>query len=196
MRKGFLVLAVIASFPQLGSAQQRDSDLGITVRVYNIASVPDDVLERAETIATQIFQHAGIELTWTGCPTSVEERHRYPGCRGPFGPRDLIVRILPAANKEFTKQKHVFGVALLRNDGSFGTTTNIYFDRVERITWTKLRSAAQGIFATQVPPKVCNALGLGLVLAHEMGHLLLGSHSHSNNGIMRPKWNRLDLEHA
>ena len=29
---------------------------------------------------------------------------------------------------------------------------------------------------------------LGCVIAHELGHLLLGSNSHSDEGIMQPRW--------
>ncbi len=36
---------------------------------------------------------------------------------------------------------------------------------------------------------------LGHAMAHEIGHLLLGP-SHSPVGIMRPEWNRKDLESA
>lgn len=31
---------------------------------------------------------------------------------------------------------------------------------------------------------------LGCVIAHELGHLLLGPNSHSSQGIMQPRWGR------
>jgi len=34
---------------------------------------------------------------------------------------------------------------------------------------------------------------LGLAIAHELGHLLLGSGEHIDEGIMRPHWTRKDL---
>ncbi len=37
---------------------------------------------------------------------------------------------------------------------------------------------------------------LAAAMAHEIGHLLLGSNSHSRAGIMRAKWNRDELELA
>ncbi|MCP5113966.1 MAG: hypothetical protein GY953_24295, partial [bacterium] len=171
-------------------------ETAMVVRVYDFAGVQEDVLERAEMIAGQIFQHAGIEMDWTGCPTSVEERDQYPDCLGPIGPRDLILRILPAVNQEFAKQKHVFGAAALPGNGGFGVVANIYYDRVEQITWTQLRGATESIFASQLSPELCTSVTLGMVMAHEMGHLLLGTHSHSNNGIMRPHWDRAAMEDA
>ena len=35
---------------------------------------------------------------------------------------------------------------------------------------------------------------LGPVIAHEIGHLLLGQQSHSPTGIMRARWGRRDYE--
>ena len=35
---------------------------------------------------------------------------------------------------------------------------------------------------------------LGLTVAHEIGHALLGSNSHSSRGIMRPHWDPEDLQ--
>jgi hypothetical protein len=34
---------------------------------------------------------------------------------------------------------------------------------------------------------------LGSVMAHEMGHLLLGSHAHAISGIMRGHWDSTEL---
>jgi hypothetical protein len=34
---------------------------------------------------------------------------------------------------------------------------------------------------------------LGFVIAHELGHLLLGPHAHKGHGLMRPVWTRTDL---
>jgi hypothetical protein len=37
---------------------------------------------------------------------------------------------------------------------------------------------------------------LGHVIAHEVGHLLLGTNSHSAVGVMRARWDREELEQA
>jgi hypothetical protein len=36
----------------------------------------------------------------------------------------------------------------------------------------------------------------GAVIAHELGHIVLGAGSHSSIGIMRPKWRQEDFEPA
>ena len=43
---------------------------------------------------------------------------------------------------------------------------------------------------------MCTGLILGVVIAHEMGHLLLGPDCHSRYGIMRPNWHIEDLQDA
>jgi hypothetical protein len=40
------------------------------------------------------------------------------------------------------------------------------------------------------------AIILGHAMAHELGHLLLGTNSHSSDGLMRAQWNRGDLAEA
>ena len=195
-----LVLGFLLSSSPAGFAAQPTLDSGepggeITVRLYNYAQVPEGTLARAETIAEHIFRHAGIETTWLACPTD-GDISKYPACRRPLGPRDLVVRIMPQPKARYTQQKHVLGFALLPSDGSFGNVVNVYFERVEKLTFENLRSVTDGLFSQALPPKICTSLILGCVIAHEMGHLLLGSNSHSRHGIMRPNWSRQDLEDA
>jgi len=37
---------------------------------------------------------------------------------------------------------------------------------------------------------------LGCVIAHEIGHLLLGSNSHSGSGVMKRRWDRKQFRQA
>jgi hypothetical protein len=56
----------------------------------------------------------------------------------------------------------------------------IFYDRIERIAQT-------------VPPSVEQILGNAM--AHEIGHVLLGSPEHSGNGIMKGVWSHADYRH-
>ena len=151
------VLVVIATFSSFGfgrppAPETQPTNSRVTVRLYNFAKAPADVLDKAEAVATRIFRQAGIETVWTACPLTGEERDQYPDCRGPFGSRDLIVRILPIVPARFAKQPEVSGVAWMPNGAGSATVADIYFDRVERMTWESLRSAVRGIFANRVAP--------------------------------------------
>ena len=64
----------------------------------------------------------------------------------------------------------IFGEAFLGPDGK-GAYADVFFNR--------LRQTAGKLNIAQL---------LGAVSAHELGHLLLGSHSHALIGIMEPTW--------
>src|SRR6266566_4513303 len=72
------------------------------------------------------------------------------------------------------------GISYLSSDGT-GCQADIFYEGIE-----KLR------YETFVDP----AIILGHVAAHEIGHLLLGSNSHSTGGIMRAHWNMEELARA
>jgi hypothetical protein len=71
-----------------------------------------------------------------------------------------------------TSSDSVFGEAFLGQSGE-GKYIDIFFNRVRR---------ANG--------KLTVDMGrlLGDITAHELGHLLLGSHAHAHSGIMEPIW--------
>jgi hypothetical protein len=57
-------------------------------------------------------------------------------------------------------------------------------------------ATALGVSYLQSGTGVDMAILLGVVMAHELGHLLLGTNSHSPGGLMRVSWRREDLAHA
>ena len=61
-----------------------------------------------------------------------------------------------------------------------GRLATVYPDRVARLAeWAGVNSSVL----------------LGRVIAHEVGHLLLGTTDHSPNGLMRARWSKLHLAH-
>jgi hypothetical protein len=92
-------------------------------------------------------------------------------------PVQFVVRIVP---ESFSPTDTVFGVAFLGIDGT-GKYSDVFWDRCEDMyrDW--------GVNATTL---------FGTVAAHEIGHLLLGSNSHSAIGIMAPQWEQQELRHA
>jgi hypothetical protein len=57
----------------------------------------------------------------------------------------------------------------------------IFYDRVELL----MHSVAASV------PRI-----LGHAMAHEMGHILLGSPEHSSAGIMKGRWGKMDWQRA
>jgi len=164
--------------PYGGAAQAR---LRITVRAYNYAEVSPGTLEHAQSEAARVLGEVGIETQWIGCPLAAAEAERNPICREELSPTDLVLRIQPrfqAANASF--QHATLGFAPL-SEGDRGSYASAFYDRVKSL-------AAGGDFAP--------ALILGHAVAHEIGHLLLRTMTHSSVGIMRALWGREDLKRA
>ena len=156
-----------------------DEELRITVRLQDYAQVPRGMLAGAKQEATRVLKDAGIEVAWLNCQGPAGVFTADSGCTDPFAPTDLLLRVLPRSMAErvpFTDS--TFGFALQSTD-----------DR---------RAFVAGVFAHRVR-ELSEALGdspatiLGLVMAHEIGHLLLNTTAHSPTGIMRARLNREDL---
>jgi hypothetical protein len=118
--------------------------------------------------ASFILQQADVRVEWRLCvPPSPP-----PACAARRG---LVIRLL--SEQVVPAWPHPLGDALLEPAG--GRFATIYVTRI-----VALANAAG------VDP----AIVLGRVMAHELGHLLMGRRSHSPRGVMRALWTRADLE--
>ena len=143
-----------------GVATAQDCGSQITVLVNDSAGVEPSVLKQAEREAGRLFEAAGIEIQWVNCAQT-------NGCRRMLRPKEFVLHIVPGGH---TRSDFVFGEAFLGEDGR-GQYSDVFFERLR-----------------QAQADVDLALLLGAVSAHELGHLLLGSNSHSRIGIMEPRW--------
>jgi hypothetical protein len=164
------------SVPRLG-AQPPDTVLKIEVHVYNYSAVSSEKLVRAEQEAARIFERIGVATTWLDCPLTSQEAARNRACALPDAPTRLTLRLLsnPMANS-LGVSGDVFGSALLPDTEGFGVMANVYADRTRE-------------HADHREFEVI----LGRVIAHELGHLLLGKNAHSAAGIMHARWRDQDL---
>ncbi len=190
-----LILALLAVVGASAGAVE-PAPPGLTVRVYDFAEVPGPVWKRAEEVATAVFQEAGIEITWLLCPATGHHRNPDPGCRAPMGPLDLTLRALPSAPRELSRRPQVLGTAHVPVGGGFAHYADIYFDRIEDLAHKMRLTTAGGIYDTRIPATCLRCLALGMVAAHELGHLILGSNSHARVGLMRRGWGRQELQAA
>jgi hypothetical protein len=149
----------------------------ITLRVYDYAHVNRREMLAAEGEATGILRLAGVDARWMDCPTSNADRVKYPDCQSAWQVNDYCLRILPNAMVDSAgKWQDALGVAH-ETDGLLAYLADVFYDRVNSLSQ----------YACPMP------LLLGRAMAHEIGHLLLGTHSHSSKGIMRPFWSGQDL---
>ena len=182
-----LVIAIVTILTALqpciakpNRAKAANSDAKIIVRVYNLAEVPGNTLVKSEKEAKRVFKGVGIETDWLDCPLSAELAQKLPGCEKNLGPTFLNLRIVPRFEMaEAGFRGAALGFALAAKEG--GVHASIFYHRV-------LETAQEGpASAAQI---------LGHAMAHEIGHLLLGSNSHSPTGMMSAQWNRKELKDA
>lgn len=153
----------------------------ITVRIYDYAGVPESIAGRARAATGRTFRMAGITADWAVCPISAQTMPGDPKCHVRPGPCDIRLNILtPEMAQKTRTDRRAFGAAYPLRYG-FGRLAVVFRDRVKELATTK--GASEGLL-------------LGHVIAHEIGHLLLGVNSHSRAGIMRVPWNHAQIERA
>jgi hypothetical protein len=145
----------------------------VTVCVYDDARVPSEILARAEGQAARIFGQVGVDVNWLDCNSAIST-----GCTATLetvSPVLLNLRITP--NAAVSTSGQIFGVAYLAPDGT-GQYGDVFWQRAKDL---------------QTDSKVNLASILASVMAHEMGHLLLGSNAHAIRGIMQAHWGPSEL---
>jgi hypothetical protein len=139
-----------------------DDASSFTVVVFNFRQVSTDILSKAEDEADQIFGHAAMQVVWQECPTGNEP------CR--IGPGPVFYLAIKAGRVQNKFLDVVSGQAIAAY-------------RLAVVYYDSLPSGA----GRKIGPHETSTL-LACVIAHELGHLLLGAYGHSIHGIMRDRW--------
>ena len=140
------------------------------ISVQDTANVPAELLAAAEAEVHRIFQQAGVETLWRNCSERVEKNQR-AACHV-VGSTYLMLKILSDAKSVQVRDRiDVLGIAPLDEKG-VGFYGYVFYDRIQKLAEKR---------------RIASTL-LGHVLAHETGHLLLRSNSHSISGIMSGQW--------
>lgn len=140
----------------------------VTISVHNDVGVPPGTLQQAEEEAARIFRQAGIEVHWLNCPLPASPQEA-GSCQEAVFPAHLQLRI---ARRSLGLRAGTLGISFLAPDGR-GCQADLFYEPMQRLFDLN---------------NVNLATLLGHVAAHEVGHLLLGSNSHSPTGIMHAHW--------
>lgn len=153
----------------------------ITVRFYNYAGASKGIIASAHQEASRILVQAGVRLTWLSC-TPDSEGLVADHCNQVNGPQAVTLMLCPKkmAPREGLP-RGIFGFSLMASPGRFATSARIYLHRLSEVA--DGRNLRRGIL-------------LGSMMAHELGHLLLGVNSHSKKGIMSIPWGPKTLQQA
>ena len=165
--------ALIPAHAALAVAQSSRHD--IDVRVYDVANVDPHAKQLALDVAAATLASASIRVLWRDCGSA--------SCTSPVDD-ELVLRLVrsPAQpDGDRGRAALPLGDAYIDRVTGAGVLATVYADRVGLLA----ASAGAGL-----------ATLLGRTIAHELGHLLLGSRAHGARGLMRPMWSARDLRHG
>lgn len=171
----FALWIVFACALQPGRALAQTHDThAVTIRIYDYASMSPTPIEQAQEYVTALYAQIDVHIVWAETLRPHARRGRV--CER--DPGELVINILPPAmSRRMDLTNVTLGhAAVTPFDG--GTIAYVLFDRITDVASTSNASAADV---------------LAVVMAHELGHLLLPSGSHSPTGLMRPTWNPNDF---
>jgi hypothetical protein len=154
-------------------AEPRDM-LSVTVRIHDYVGIPTACMMSAQENVKDLYAAIGVNTIWA------ETKHpgKSPEPAAKYIPGELLINIVtPAMSRRMGVAEHTLGVAAVTLL-SGGKIAYLLFDRIRHVALSSGGEAADI---------------LGLVIAHEMGHLLLPYGSHSQNGLMRPSWRPEDF---
>lgn len=154
--------------------------LHLTVRVFILAPIPQHDLAMAERVASKIFQNVGVELSWVDCPLNAPTAQLSPACMTPHTSTDIHLNVVP-------------DLAPLVGESAMGTS--VATPPPDRGQYAYISYARAKRVLLEAPQLTLGQL-LGHGIAHEIGHLLLGTNSHSRSGLMSAHWNAQELRLA
>ncbi len=147
----------------------------VRIRVYDNAGLKSGELRGALAESGAALSAVAVDVTWHDCPAAAETAL----CNRPLTSGELALRVVRMPVPRGYTGRLPLGDALIDASSGQGVLATIYYDRV---TWLAQASATS---SSQL---------LARAIAHEIAHLLIGSHRHDEEGLMRPVWRREDLQ--
>src|SRR5688572_4512993 len=149
----------------------------LIARVYDNAGILAGDRARAISRAREILTRAELDIEFRDCPARSAKAHAV--CTVPPHAGELIVRLTRGANRpDATPDSRALGNSLIDASTGAGTLATVFVDRIE-------------VMADRA--KADRWAMVGRVMAHEVGHLLLGTNAHSGTGLMREIWTLAEL---
>jgi hypothetical protein len=174
MRTTIVAFLLSVGFVVSVSPVEARDEAVITVRLYDYAGVAPETLADAQRLAANFYTPIGVTIDWA--PTfRPHERKHHGEDLGRL--QDFTINILSRSMVARTNwAPDALGSAVVSREGG-GTIAYVLYDRL------KGAAAASGWRVQDL---------LALVVAHELGHLLLPPGSHSD-GLMRSGWDVSEL---
>jgi hypothetical protein len=154
-----------------------DPGVRVAIRIYDNSGFRGVEVQAATETVTAIFRQADIDVEWVSCngPAVRDDEHR---CASPLRGNELAVRLVRIHTDVSYQGDLPLGYSLVDVKTHSGALATVFMDRV---VWLA------GNARLDVRPL------LGRAIAHELGHLLLGTNEHANGGLMRAVWSSESL---
>ena len=120
-------------------------------------------MKNAEWLASELFERSGVHVTWHAGELSAVPCGRW--CIG--------IRMVDRAPASLAPG----ALAAARPYGSAGSSIGVYDDRVQQLLNDR--------------PGLSSVL-LAYIFAHELAHVMTGYADHSDSGIMKAQWSKVD----
>jgi hypothetical protein len=166
--------------------QSHPADLQpVAIYVYDLAGVSSHTLAQATEEAARILATAGVQVVWQPGPSDASEAHECDFevkshdtlSRRPDSRDHLVLRLV----RNFPERSLPGALGYSLPDARFGVHATLFYERIEAVSKTG---------------DIALATMLGHAIAHEIGHVLLGTTDHSPSGIMKARWGRRDYWQA
>jgi hypothetical protein len=170
---GFVLFGSTSLHPAGGQG----APIQLQVSVFNSSPISSSTIERAERHAGRVLRDAGVAVIWLNCPQDAQHEASLGPCSEASFPSHLHLRIARASR---SLKATTVGISFVAEDGK-GCYADLFYEPIRQLQEE-----------THASPSVI----LGHAMAHELGHLLLGTNSHSSSGLMRAQWTGEDLAMA
>ena len=175
-----LMLVIIQGVLVTSFAEARDDARPtLVVRTYEVTPVQTSSWSAAVGAAGTLLDHAGIHVEWVHCSSQrAGDSESGPArCTLPFARNEVVLRIVkqPMAGP---RDQILLGDSMIDSSSHSGVLATVYLERVAQLA---------------DDAHVSHAIVLARTMAHELGHLVLGTNTHSRHGLMRPAWTADEL---
>jgi hypothetical protein len=179
-----LALGILSASWQAYAGPVVAPPLPLSIHLYDLVNISSHTLDEATREAARLLATADVEIVWQPGPANSAEAHasdqaaRTPVWRRPLDTRDyMVVRIVQGFPAGALQGALGFSLP----DAKAGAQATVFYDRIQPL-------GQSGVISV-------SAL-LGHAMAHEIGHVLLGTTEHSLEGIMKARWGRPDYLRA
>lgn len=159
-----------------------EPEVTVNIRTYDYSDLTASDVANARAEADRIFRNARIAVRWIDC--WVPGRTGGMPCTEPMAAgRDLMLRLVDRTPSIDAREARVspLGESMVDREQRGGVLMTVDAVPVRRIADRTSTEAS---------------LLLGRAIAHEIGHLLLGSANHARLGLMRAFWSHEELRGA